>query len=92
MAYEHKLNSGSIFVNNRKTKDTHPDRSGTINVEGKLFYIDAWKKGQDKNGNEWFSLSVKPIPSAPATRTEPPVTPKDKLPGGFEQMDDDIKF
>ena len=91
MAYEHKLNAGSLFVNNRKTKDTHPDRSGTINVAGVVYYIDGWLK-QDKNGNPWLSLSVKPIASAPATRTEPPVTPKDKLPGGFEQMDSDIPF
>ena len=88
MAYEQRLNSGSLFVNTRKKQDSHPDRSGTINVEGRLFYIDGWLK-QDKNGNPWLSLSVKPIEQkAP----EQPTAPKPKLPGGFDAMDDSIPF
>ena len=37
-------NRGAIFKNDRKEKPTHPDLGGTINVEGKDFYINAWKK------------------------------------------------
>jgi hypothetical protein len=59
MAYEQKDNSGSLFVNERKEKDTHPDRQGTIMVDGREYWISGWlKKTQD--GTPWLSLSVKP--------------------------------
>ncbi len=51
-------NRGAIFKNDRKEKDTHPDLGGTINVEGKDFYINAWKK-ESKGGKPFYSLSVK---------------------------------
>ena len=35
MSYEMKDNSGSIFVNERKERDTHPDRTGTAVIDGK---------------------------------------------------------
>ena len=42
MAYEHKENKGSIFKNDRKEKDTHPDYTGQINVAGTLYNISGW--------------------------------------------------
>jgi hypothetical protein len=51
-------NRGAMFKNNRKEKDTHPDLGGTINVEGKDFFINAWKK-ESKKGVPFYSLSVK---------------------------------
>ncbi len=51
-------NRGAIFKNDRKEKETHPDLGGTINVEGKDFYINAWKK-ESKKGIPFYSLSVK---------------------------------
>ena len=51
-------NRGAIFKNDRKEKETHPDLGGTINVEGKDFYINAWKK-DSKKGIPFYSLSVK---------------------------------
>ena len=56
MAFEVRENSGSMFVNQRKQKDTHPDFQGTVNVDGTLKQISAWKK-EDKNGNDWYSFS-----------------------------------
>lgn len=58
MAYEQRPNSGTIFPNHRKFKDTSPDWTGTINVEGKLWEISGWNK--EKEGNKRISLSVKP--------------------------------
>lgn len=37
-------NRGSIWKNERKTKDTHPDFTGTLNVEGREYFFDAWKR------------------------------------------------
>jgi len=51
-------NRGALFKNDRKEKETHPDLGGTINVEGKDFYINAWKK-ESKKGIPFYSLSVK---------------------------------
>jgi uncharacterized protein (DUF736 family) len=52
-------NSGTIFDNDRKEKDTHPDFTGTLNVEGKDYWISAWKK-TSKGGKRFISLAVKP--------------------------------
>jgi len=46
MSYEHKVNSGSIFPNQKKTSDNQPDFKGQVNVEGKLFDIAIWNKGK----------------------------------------------
>ena len=59
MAYEQKENSGSLWDNDKKEKDTHSDLSGTLRVGDIEFYIDGWKK-QAKDGREYISLSVKP--------------------------------
>lgn len=52
-------NRGSLFVNDRKETDKHPDFSGSINVDGKDYWLNGWKKTSNKSGNEFFSLSVK---------------------------------
>lgn len=59
MAFEQKDNTGSLFNNDKKEKDTHPDMTGAIKVDGIEYYLSAWKK-TTKNGDEWFSLAVKP--------------------------------
>ena len=54
--FEHKENTGSIFKNNRKEKDTHPDYKGQINVNGKLLDIALWVKEGSKGS--FFSAKV----------------------------------
>jgi hypothetical protein len=58
MSYEQKDNTGSLFKNQRKEKDTHPDATGSITVDGVAYWISAWSK-QDRNGNHYQSLSVR---------------------------------
>lgn len=58
MAYEQKPNSGSLFANERKEKDSHPSHTGTCNIDGTDYYISAWVK--EGNGKRFFSLSFKP--------------------------------
>ena len=52
-------NRGSLFRNDRKTADTHADYTGSLNVEGKEVWINAWLK-ESKNGTKFMSLSVRP--------------------------------
>ena len=59
MAFTPKDNSGSIWVNDRKDKDEHPDRTGSIMVAGTECWINGWLK-KTKDGKPFMSLSVKP--------------------------------
>jgi len=56
MAYEMKEGGFSLFKNNRKEKETHPDYAGSIMINGKEYYLNAWLK-EGKNG-KFFSGSV----------------------------------
>jgi len=56
MAYVQKENIGSLFKNDRKEKETHPDYKGDINIGGVNYWLSAWVK-EGKNG-KFFSLSV----------------------------------
>lgn len=52
-------NRGSLFDNDKKEKETHPDFTGSINVDGKEYWLNGWKK-TSKTGKRFFSLSVNP--------------------------------
>jgi len=58
-------NSGALFPNNRKEKETHPDlNNGSCEIEGKEFWFKAWKK-TSKNGLPFLSVSFDPKEAAP---------------------------
>tara|TARA_R100000655_G_scaffold53587_1_gene91562 strand:+ start:1106 stop:1339 length:234 start_codon:yes stop_codon:yes gene_type:complete len=76
MAYEHKENKGSLFTNEKKDKDTHPDHTGQINVAGTLYNISAWDN-KSKSGKKYFGLSVS-IPKPKEEKKE--TSSQDELP------------
>jgi hypothetical protein len=59
-------NKGILGRNDRKTLDTHPDFSGSINVEGREFWLSGWIKERKDGSGRFFSLSVKPKDGASA--------------------------
>tara|TARA_X000001388_G_scaffold25996_1_gene18238 strand:+ start:2922 stop:3125 length:204 start_codon:yes stop_codon:yes gene_type:complete len=50
-------NSGALFKNANKEKETQPDMSGEVNVEGKEFRIAAWSN-ESKKGVKYLSLKI----------------------------------
>jgi len=50
-------NSGVLFKNDRKEKETHPDFRGTAEVDGKAYYLKGWKK-VSKKGVSFLSLAL----------------------------------
>ena len=84
MAWETRENSGSMFKNTRKERETHADMTGEINVNGKLYWINGWRK-VDRNGNPWLSLSVRE--KQPRGDVAPTPTGEVK-----DILDDDIPF
>jgi hypothetical protein len=59
MAFEQRDNSGAVFVNDRKEKDTHPDRTGSAMIDGRMYYISGWLK-KTRDGQPFLSLAFKP--------------------------------
>ena len=52
-------NRGSLFKNDKKETDGHPDYKGQLNVNDQDFWISAWLK-TSKQGTKFMSLSVQP--------------------------------
>jgi len=59
MAYEQRDNSGSLFKNDRKEKENHPDYKGTCMVGGVEMWMSAWLK-TGANGTKFMSFSFQP--------------------------------
>lgn len=91
MGFEHKDGKGSLFKNNKKTKDTQPNAKGEAKIGGVDYWVDAWTR-QDKNGNPWQSLSFKRKDAQPAQQAAKPAPQSAGKRGGsaFDDMDDDI--
>ena len=57
MAYENK---GILGKNKDKSKETHPEYQGQINVDGVEYWLSAWVKTNSKDNSKFFSLSLTP--------------------------------
>lgn len=66
-------NRGSLFRNDRKENEKHADYTGSLNVDGQEFWINAWLK-ESKTGTKFMSLSVRPKEARPAASDDVPAT------------------
>jgi uncharacterized protein (DUF736 family) len=87
MAYEQRDLTGSLFKNDRKESDTHPDYKGSALLNGVDHWLDAWINTA-KDGSKYMSLKFKPkgqqqsAPSQQRHSTQPVV----------DDLDDDEPF
>ena len=81
MAYEIRELSGSLFKNEKKTEEKHPQMQGSCLIDGVEYYISAWTKEGAKG--RWQSLAFKRKDAKPDAKPAPT---------SIEQMDDDIPF
>lgn len=70
MAFEPKGNTRSIWANDKKQADNHPDRIGSALIGGREYWLNGWLK-KTKDGKSYLSLSFRPKDRAskPAPRT-----------------------
>jgi len=76
-------NSGILFKNDRKEKDTHPDYTGRCTIGGVEYYQSAWIKKGAKGSFMTFSYKVAESKAEEA---------KQYIEQKPEEFDDDIPF
>lgn len=92
-------NRGAFFKNDRKEAgDNKPEYTGSVNVEGVEFFMDAWVK-RSAAGVSYMSVSVKRKDKQPQHAPEqrqhaPAASPqRQQQPApSFADMNDDIPF
>jgi len=80
-----KNNSGFLFKNDRKQQEKQPDYTGTLNIEGKDFWLSGWIK-EGKNG-KFLGLAF-----SPKDPQAPPKTNTFERPKATNFDDEDLPF
>ncbi len=85
MAYEVKEKRGSLWKNDKKATDNHPDKTGSFKLNGKMYNIAVWEDQKSKDGSKTYdSVSVsewKPKgDSGSVTTSTPPVFDNEDMP------------
>ena len=77
-----KDNSGSIFKNDYKQKDTHPDYKGKIVVDGVAKDIALWFNPEREGKKAYFSVKIED-PYIKPEQTTAPAEPADQESDGL---------
>jgi len=88
MSYDN-TNSGALFKNKRRTKDTHPNMQGSINVDGVEYWVSAWTrevKGGPRQGEKMISMALTKKDDQPASTGNQ----GGGMPEPVDDFDDDI--
>jgi hypothetical protein len=83
-------NRGSIWKNDKKETETHPDFTGSLNVNGVEYWVSAWKRKPDASDKApALSFTVKPKEDSvkkPSTATNSNSAPQAK--GSFDDSEE----
>jgi hypothetical protein len=60
MPYEIKDLAGSLFRNQKREKDTHPNLTGSARINGIDYWVSCWSKPTKDGSDKWLSLAFKP--------------------------------
>jgi len=78
MAYEMRELSGSLFKNEKKTEEKHPQMQGSCFIDGVEYWISAWTKDGEKG--RWQSLAFKRKDAKPESKPAPASDDDDSIP------------
>ena len=78
MAYEIRELSGSLFKNEKKTEEKHPQMQGSCLIDGVEYWISAWTK--DGSRGRWQSLAFKRKDAKPDSKPAPASDDDDSIP------------
>jgi uncharacterized protein (DUF736 family) len=67
-----EIELGSLFPN-EKTKDTQPDMTGKVSIEGQLYRVAAWDKKSQKTGKQYLSMKLSEVTEQAQQQPEPEV-------------------
>jgi hypothetical protein len=88
MAYEMKDNTGSLFANDKREKESHANARGSAVIDGKHYFVDAWTNTTN-DGKKYQSLKFK-------LKDKQPGSQGSGFGGGFapvnQDLDDDVPF
>jgi hypothetical protein len=80
-------NRGSIWKNDKKETDNHPDFTGSLNVNGVDFWVSAWKRKADASPKApSLTFTVKPKDEAKSASSQKTAS-NDAM-----DFDDDVPF
>lgn len=69
MAYEQRDMSGSLFKNDKKETEKHPNMTGSALIDGVEYWVSAWTK--EGNNGKWMSLAFKAKDAKPKQPAKP---------------------
>lgn len=82
MAYEQKPDTGSLFKNERREKDTHPNATGSALIDGVEYWVSAWTKEGKKGKFQSLAFRRKEEKTAQGVKHNP----------GKLEEDEDVPF
>jgi hypothetical protein len=83
-------NTGILYRNDRKEKDSHPDYTGFVTIDGQEYWLSGWvKEGKSGKfaGRKFFALALRP-----KEEKDSKPAPKKSAASLADIDDDDIPF